>query len=755
MLFSNAQFISYPTGEKKDAYSKYGNPCPYFRKTFCINKEINKALLYASAIGVFKAYINGQEVDSDFFSPGWTDYRVNIPYMVFNVTDKIKTNNAIGIVAGDGWAVGCMGNYMFRCNYFDEIEIIASLQIEYDDGTIEYINTDESWKASSGEIIRSDIYMGEYIDRRKTLGNFSEYDYDDSNWGNIIYQSSAKYQGVATPQYLKKAIAPKTTVKHILDAEFMYNKDGKLLYDFKQNFTGVAKAVINGQEGSKITFRYGEMLNNDGSLYVGNLRRAEATDIYILNGEIDQIFRPLFTFHGFRYMEVDIEGKAELTEIKGLAMYTDLEETGSFECSDKIVSKIYQNTVWGQRGNFLNVPTDCPQRDERLGWTGDAQIFCGSAMFNMDCKTFFEKYICDVRDSQLSNGGVPSIAPVVPHANYTTERHFHNAAGWGDVMTVIPYEHYLMYGDKKIISDNMYSIKRFIDFSINNSENYIRPAEYNFGDWLSIGEETDKSVLNTMYFAYSTLLTAKMCKILNDADAAFYYDLYKKIKNSFRNTFIDKDFKIKSDTQTCYLLAYSFGLLTNNEVKSNLLNTIHRSNDHLSTGFLGVKFLLPVLCDIGESKLAYKLLTNKTYPSWGYSVVNGATTIWERWNSYTKEKGFERETMNSFNHYALGSCCEWMFKYCLGIMPSAKPYEAGFKKIILKPYFDINGIITSAKGSYNSINGKIDISWNKQNDCYIYKAVVDGNIKTEFDFSEYGKWEKIEDNLFKITLKES
>lgn len=687
MLFDRAEWIMFQTGEKKDALSGYGNPAPYFRAVFVCDGKVKKATWSVSAIGVFKAYINGKEADDDYLSPGWTDYRVRIPYMVYDVTDKIQKNNALGIVAGDGWAVGKVGNCMFRCNYYDEIEVIASLKIEYLDGRVQYVNTGRNWKASSGEIVRSDLYMGEYIDKRLSLGDFSVYGYDDSNWQNAKINTEVYWGWPVTSQYLQKAIAPKTTVKHMLTPQLMFKKENKFYYDFKQNFAGVASVVVSGERGAALVLRHAEMMI-DGALYTENLRRAEATDTFVLAGDKEEYFRPLFTFHGFRYLEITVTGNAEIKEVKGLVMYSDLKETGSFSCSDDTVNKIYNNAVWSQRGNFINVPTDCPQRDERLGWTGDAQVFCGSAMFNMDCKAFFEKYLADVRDAQLGNGGIPGMAPVIPHYNYTCERQYINAAGWGDVITVLPYTHYVMYGDKKVIKDNIANCKRFLKFSINNSENCILPADNNWGDWLSVGNDSDKSALATMFFANSALLTAKMCGIIGDDDAGYYYGLYQDIKKAFRKEFIGGNNVIASDTQTCYLLAYAFGLMTAEEVKDNLLRAIRRKNDHLSTGFLGIKHLLPVLCELGEEALAYKILTNKTYPSWGYTIENGATTIWERWNSYTIEHGLNDPGMNSFNHYSLGSCVEWMFKYCLGIMPGEKPDEAGFKKITLRPFFD-------------------------------------------------------------------
>lgn len=733
-MLIKAEWINFETGDRKDEHSKYGNPAPYFRKEFHTAGKVKRAELVLSAMGVLKAYINGKPAAEDYMSPGWTDYRKRMPSVSLDVTGLIEKDNAIGIIAGDGWAVGYMGNRMERCNYCDRIFVMAQLEIEYEDGKKDFVVTDGSWKAAKGEILRTDNYMGEYIDHRLDPGDFSVYGYDDSCWSGV-YSLEKGHNRLIDVQR-----APITTVKHTLTPEFMYaDKNGRLVYDFKQNMVGVVSASVKGESGAKLIFKYGEMLNPDGTVYTDNLRKAEATDTYVLAGGSVEKFRPLFTFHGFRYMSLEIIGNAEIFDLKGEVMYSDLKKTGEFSCSDEVVNKLYSNIVWGQRGNFLNVPTDCPQRDERLGWTGDAQIFVGSAMYNMDCKAFYEKYLCDVRDSQFGSGAVGGIAPHVPHHSDYFAEVGRLSAGWADVITVIPYEHYLMYGDKQTLYDNIGAMKAFVGYCRENSDGLIRPEWDNYGDWLNVNAETDHSVLSTLYFAYSTLLTAKACSALGDLQADEYYSLYGDIVKAFRAAFVGADNVIKSDTQTAYLLAYAFGVMDKAEIKENLLRKIHEASDHLTTGFLGVKFLLPVLCELGESALAYKLLTNTTYPSWGYSVVNGATTVWERWNSYTIEHGFGDVRMNSFNHYSLGSCCEWMFKYSLGICPSEE--APGFKKIKVKPFVDFSGRLTYAEGSYDCAFGKIKASWKVKDGIARYKIDMPEGAEAVYDFSAYSSAE--------------
>lgn len=754
-MILDAFWINYETGEPKGALDRYGNPAPYFRKAFSLKEKPKKAVLRLGAMGVVKAYINGEAAADDYMTPGFADYRKRLPVYEFDVTDRLGVNNAIGLVAGDGWAVGYMGNDMYRNNWCDRIFVMAELIVEYADGTKEKICTDDNWLASTGEILRTDNYMGEFIDHRLDLGDFSAPDYDDSAWKTVAaitmedrFQSDKSKRNY--DQYVDRDCAlyrfnfnrkaelarqPFVTVKHRLSPINSYkDKNGNTVYDFGQNMVGVVSARVTAKSGTRLTFRYGEMLRADGTVYTENLRRAEATDVYISAGGEKEKFRPLFTFHGFRYMEVATDGEAKIEDVTGEVMYTDLKKTGEFTCSDEVVNKLYQNVVWGQRGNFLSVPTDCPQRDERLGWTGDAQIFVGSAMFNMDCKAFYEKYACDLRDSQYGNGAVGGVAPHVPHFDYTEEGD-RLAAGWADAITVIPYEHYVTYGDKRILTDNIGAMKAFVRFCRDTSDGLIRPEADNFGDWLNVGSETDKSVLNTLYFAYSASLTARACRIIGDCDEAEFAALYEDIRRAFRSAFVEADGTIKSDTQTAYLLAYAFGIATEDEIKSHLVRKIHEANDHLATGFLGVKFLLPVLCEIGESELCYKILTNRTYPGWGYSVVNGATTIWERWNSYTTEHGFGDVRMNSFNHYSFGSCCEWMFKYCLGISPVES--APGFRKVLVRPFVDFSGKLTSASGSYECAYGKIAVKWAVTGRTARFEIAIPAGVTPIYDFSAY------------------
>lgn len=728
-MIINSKWIYYKTGSPKYADDKYGNPSPYFRKEFTAKKHVVNATLYIAVLGVFKAYINGTPVSDDYLSPPWVDYTKKIPLMKYDITDKISKNNTIGVILGDGWAVGHVGSTAtFKRNtYSDELKFTAKITLQYFDGDTEKIKTDKTWLASSGEIICNDIYMGEYIDKRKSLDNCFCCGYDDSKWVQSLEDDFKFSKGL----YLDIIDAEPIRVKKVFDAKAIAKYDNCILYDIGQNIAGIVRAVISGKSGAKVVFRHGEILN-DGRLYTENLRKAEATDTIVLRGDEKEEFRPLFTYHGFRYIEAAVFGEADITDIKAEAMYADLDESGEFSCSSDLVNKLYQNILWSQRDNFYSVPTDCPQRDERLGWTGDAQIFCQSAMYNMNCKKYYAKYLSDIRDAQLGNGAIPCVAPTV-YVGYNSYSGYDASAGWSEAIMIIPYIHYKMYGDKKIIKDNIYAAKELLRYYTNDSRDYIRSGkDGKYGDWLNVDDDTDLDVIATLYYAHASDIVSKMCVIIGDDDEKYYHDLYEKIKSTFTSKFVSDDGKILSDSQTSYVLAYKFGIISKEMAKINLSRKLKESNGHLSAGFLGVRYLLPTLCDIGMTANAYDILTKDTYPSWGYSIKKGATTIWEHWDSNDIEK---LSYMNSFNHYSLGSCAEWLYEYCLGIRPDESC--GGFKKLKIKPYIDTTGKITFASGKYMSPFGNIEIKWSYKDNFCKYEAVIPKEISTEFEFNGF------------------
>ena len=725
MIF-DSKWITYKTGDNDSPDDRYGDPSPYFRRGFTVDGEIKKATLFAAALGVFKIYINGSAASDEYFAPGWVDYHKKLPYVRYDITEMLAERNAVGVVLGDGWAVGHLGStYAFkRCGYSPRIEFTALLRLEYADGRVEEITTDGSWRASTGAIRRSDIYMGEYVDARLDLGDFSSPDYDESAW-DYAEETVFKF---SRNLYLEERIAPPIVVKHVFKPRLVRRNGNVYLFDVTQNIAGVICLKLKGKRGDNAVIRHGELLS-EGELYTENLRKAEATDTYILSGNGEETFSPIFTYHGFQFAEITLSEGVEIVEITALSTYSDLSAVGEFSCSDPLVNRIYLNALWGQRDNFMSVPTDCPQRDERLGWTADAQIFARSAMWNMNCKTYYEKYLADIRDAQLGNGVIPAVAPVPPVGSYAyTGRDA--AAGWCEAIGELPYDHFVMYGDNRVIRDNLPNLKKLISYYEKESPDGIRSGKGAYGDWLSLGTPSDISAISTLYYARAARIAAWMCSVIGDTEEAYYTALYEKVKAAFKERFMDADGRIVSDTQSLYVIAYKSGIIDKDAVKTYLLRKFTEDKGKLTTGFLGIKFLLPTLSEIGRSDIAYGLITSREFPGWGYSVVNGATTIWEHWDSYTLDGGI-RKGMNSFNHYSFGSCTEWMYEYCLGIRPSV---EGGFKRVTFAPCFDESGKITSAKGHYDSPFGRIEVEWSKTEVGFEYIVTVPEGIESSFDF---------------------
>lgn len=681
-----------------DVDKRYGIPASYFSKMFETTKPVRHARLFATALGLYDFNINSVKISDTAFTPGWTDYNKTIQYQTYNVTSLLTSGtNAIGAVLGEGWYSGSVGPWG-RNLYGTQPSLLAQLYIIYEDNTVEIIGTNDSWLTTTGPILASDIIMGEYFDARVFPANWQNAtilqavtkDSNSPSGGKIIAQigSSVKDKLSKIPTTVKKDI------------------NGNWIFDMDQNMVGQTLIKFNEPAGTIVKMRFGEMLNQDGTLYTENLRSALQTDYYICGGFGEELFRQHFTFHGFRYVEISgITHEPKIEDLEGVVIYSDLEDTGEFECSNQMINQLYSNIKWGHRGNFLDVPTDCPQRDERLGWSGDSQVFARTATYNMDCQAFFHRYLYNMLDAQDTNGGFTDIVPRVRDANNNLQLSA-GVTAWGDAGIIIPWTCYLQYGDKRILSDNYHAMKRHMECLKNMSDNLIRP-DWGYGDWLSIDDDTDKRLMGTSYFAYVSDLMVKISTILDlKIDSNYYNNLSSNIRAAYT-----KVFPIESHTsQTSLVLALRFNMLSHNLIKiatDMLFQKIQSRNNHLSTGFVGVSYLLPTLTDIGMTNLAYTLFTNTTYPSWGYSVVNGATTIWERWNSYTIENGFGDVGMNSFNHYAYGSVGEWMFKYAAGIDVDEK--NPGYKNIVIKPHFDAT--LSFINASYHSIRGKIVVNW--------------------------------------------
>ncbi len=687
-------------------------PPPYLRKPFDLGNDIQRAMVYVSALGLYELYINGKRVGKDYFTPGWTDYPTRVYYQTYDVTDLInKGGNAIGAILADGWYAGYIGFGRRRENYGSEPRLLVQLEVEYTDGSRETVVTDKSWRASYGPLLEADFLMGETYDSGREMPCWDNYHFDVSGWDKVAV--TERIEG-------KLQAYPGVTVQKILEVnakKLTEPKKSVYVFDMGQNFAGFVRLKAKGKSGTKIVLRFAEMLNPDGTIYTENLRVARCTDTYILKGTEEEIWEPRFTFHGFRYVEVTgYPGKPGLDAITGIVVHSAMPPAGSFECSNAMVNQLYSNIVWSQRSNFIEIPTDCPQRDERLGWTGDAQIFIRTATYNMDVAAFFSKWLVDLEDAQSAEGAFPDVAPRKIAVGDGT-------AAWGDAGVICPWTIYEVYNDTRVIERHYESMKKWIAYLQKNSEDLLRPAE-GYGDWVSIASETPKDVIATAYFAYSTRLLSKMAAAIgkND-DAAKYEKLFEQIRKAFNKAYVTDDAQIKGQTQTCYVLALYFDLLPGDKRENavrHLVEAIRKKNWHLSTGFVGLSYLLPTLTEAGSLDIAYRLLVNDTFPSWGYSIKNGATTIWERWDGWTEDKGFHDPGMNSFNHYSFGAVGRWLFGTVAGIDTDGP----GYKKIIIRPQ---PGEITSAKASYDSIHGRIATDWVLKDDTFKLDVTIPVN----------------------------
>jgi alpha-L-rhamnosidase len=687
-------------------------PCPYLRKAAQIARPIRQARLYVTALGVYEFYINGQRVGTDVFNPGWTDYARRVQYHTYDVTRLLRRGpNALGIILGDGWYAGFVG-LGGRARYGTRPLASAQLEIELADGFRQTIVTDHSWKAATGPLRQSDMLMGETYDARLEMRGWNQPGFDDSTWQQVRVEEPGAHLVAAGD-------AP---VRRTMDLEprgLAEPCSGHFVFDLGQNMVGWVRLVVRGRAGTEVALRFAEMLNPDGTLYTNNLREAKCIDRYILKGGGKEVYEPHFTFHGFRYVELTgYPGRPDPSDVTGVVLHSDLPPAGRFECSAPLVNQLQSNITWGQRGNFLSIPTDCPQRDERLGWTGDAQVFVRTATCNMDVARFFSKWMIDVEDAQQADGAFTDVVPFVAARTGT--------AAWGDAGVICPWTIYQVYGDRRILERHYAAGARWIEYLQNNSTNLLRPAQ-GYGDWLSVGADTPKDVLATAYFAQSTRLLAKIAAVLGKtSDARKYEDLFQQIKSAFQGAYLAPDGRIQGDTQTCYALALAFDLLPAEKrsvAAQHLAQNVATKNGHLSTGFCGVGVLLPVLTQAGYLDTAYQLLNQDTFPSWLYSIKQGATTIWERWDGWTREHGFQTPWMNSFNHYSLGSVGAWLFETVAGI--GLDPDQPAFKHIILRPR--PGGGLAHARGEYLSPHGKIVSAWKIERGQFHLQVVVPPN----------------------------
>lgn len=706
------------------------SPAPYLRTEFSLNKQIINARLYATAIGLYECHLNGERVGDALLTPGWTDYNKRIRYQSYDVTDLLHSGaNAFGAILGDGWGVGHVA-WLGRQHYADRPQLFAQIVITYADGTKEIVATGNNWKVAQGAILESDILMGESYDSRREFEGWSEAGYKDVLWSPVEVFPEHEAALVAT----NGPLINRQEYLHPVKIYKITALKPRWIFDFGQNMVGWVRLCVRGERGTTLILRHAEALNPDGSLYTTNLRTARSTDHYTLKGGEEEVWEPRFTFHGFRYVEVSgISGTPTDKTLTGIVIHSEIPSIGSFECSDPLINQLQHNIVWGQKGNFIDVPTDCPQRDERLGWTGDAQVFIKTASFNRDVAGFFTKWVYDLEDSQYPNGVYPSVVPDLPVWSIGE-----GGPAWADAGVICPWTIYQCYGDTRLLEEHYVSMQCFIDFLSKTSRNGIRCyAEYTGwhgnGDWLALdgsdGREggTSKELIGTAFFAYSTDLLARTARILNkEEDAIFYDTLSMEAREAFVKSYVHEDGTIVGGTQTSYVLALEFNLLPQKIrplAAVKLVRNIESRNNHLSTGFVGTPYINWVLSSTGHLDTAYALLKQTIWPSWLYSVTQGATTIWERWDGWTQEKGFQDPKMNSLNHYAYGAIGAWMYAVIGGI--DLDPNNPAYKHIVMHPRQ--GGGLTSASAELISMYGLIRSAWTQENDLFCWKVTVPPN----------------------------
>ena len=790
MAFSDGTVVVKENSKMLCVQSTYDETCsmqtgkekgmPLFRKAFTTKGAVKSAKIYASALGVFDLFLNGQRVGvdgSDVYDelkPGWTDYRKEINYMTYDVTPLMREGgNVIGAQVSNGWWGGAIARGMYGSH--PTLGFIAQLRLEYEDGSVEYVVTDTDWSSSyCGPLILGDIYDGETYDARRE-SDWSSPEYDASDW-NLTTENTefhgeiTAFRGQTVRVRDEFRLTPKTitvyegakptgttygeinVTRTLSGTEPLQLKAGeRALVDLGQNMTGWIRFTAKGQRGTHLRIKFGEMLNDNGasdrlndgpggSLYTYNLRTAEATLHYTLKGVEDgETFQPSTTFFGFRYCEITTSSDVEIAQFTGEFVGSDLEEHATFETSHPDVNQLYSNIRWSQRDNFLSVPTDCPQRDERLGWTGDIQVFARAATYHADTRAFLRKWLNDLRQSQREDGAYPDIAPFPNFWGFGT-------GGWGDAGVIVPWTVYLMTGDQAVLEECYASMTHYMDWlSLQGDGQYkYNGAGTSTGDWLSY-ENTDSRYVCVCHYANVAQLMSKIAGALSQspadtyhADSLKYAELYDNIKAEWQTRYLDSNGQPTVSTQTSYLMALKFGLLPETSVeraREILREKIENNGYKLSTGFIGTSLLNQTLSEQGMDDLAYDLLLQRENPSWLYSVDQGATTIWERWDSYTKDGGFNKHewNMNSFNHYSYGVVSEWMFRRVAGI--EADEAQPGFKHFFLMPtpddrtYFPAGQErITSVKATHESGYGLIGSEWQRGDDGRIsYQATVPAN----------------------------
>jgi len=732
---SNGSTLSLPTGEKwesnlgstsrwqpaqvvaalTDPGAQDPGPMPqpasYLRHTLSIAKNVRSARLYATALGSYRIFLNGSRVGDDVLTPDFTDYRKRVLYQTYDVTNLIvKGGNVFSAILGDGWYGSALTWYGIHF-FAPPDRFLAQLELDYSDGSHATMVTDGSWKSAPSPIITSDIYGGEVYDARLEPAGWQTLGFDDLQW---------KLTALADPPSIavsSQISSPARVVATVDAKQVMPAGNGKYIFDMGQNMVGWATLRVKGAAGTKIRLRFAEILSPDGTIYTENLRNADATDVYILRGGNEETFAPHFTFHGFRYVEVTgYPGTPTLDVLKGNVVSSlSGDPVAKLTTSSDLVNRMWSIGIWGQRGNFLSIPTDCPQRDERLGWMGDAGVFWRTGSYNFDIAAFSQKFMQDIVDAQTRQGAFTNVSPnTLPFSGQGTEGTSDweegnvGAPGWGDAGVIVPWTTWMQYGNKAIIAEHWDAMQHWMEFIQSRNPAFLRKNGVgpNYADWLAPDGNTNKDLLATAYWALIANMMSQMAHAVGkEADAERYEHVTQNIRAAFQKAYIQDDGEVGTGTQTSYVVALYTKMAPpalEPAVVDKLVKNIEARNWHLSTGFLGTPFLLFTLADHGRTDVAYRLLLNDTYPSWGYMLSKGATTWWERWNGDTGDPA-----MNSYNHYAFGSVIAWVYRYAAGI--DATAIAPGFKEIVIHPHLDPR--MHSARAEYDSVYGRIISDW--------------------------------------------
>jgi len=690
---------------------------PLVRREFATSGTIAKARLYATAHGLYEVELNGTRVGDDALSPGWTVYGERLRYYTYDVTDLLVDGaNAIGSWLGDGWYRGRLGwRGGFRNLFGSDLSLIAQLEITYTDGRRETIATDESWRASTGPIVASGLYDGETYDARDEQRGWSSAGFDDTAWTAVAV-------GTRNPATLVAPQGPPVRcTQEVTAVSVLTTPSGKKVLDLGQNLVGRLRIRVSGKSGDTVTIRTAEVMQH-GEIYTRPLRDAKSTDIYTLRGDDAEEWEPRFTIHGFRYAEItgwpgDIEAAAAAGDIVARVYHTDLERTGWFDSSNPQVNRLHENVLWGMRGNFVDLPTDCPQRDERVGWTGDIQVFAPTASFLYDVSGMLSSWLKDVAVEQLPDGTIPWYVPVIPaHHMWTPIR---PGAVWGDAAVLTPWVLYERFGDAGVLAAQYDSARKWVDLVDRLAgDDHLWNEGFQLGDWLDpaappqdpADATTDKYLVATAYFAWSTRHLAQMAEILGkNEDAAHYGALAAAIRTAFAAEYLLPDGRMTSDAQTAYSLAIQFDLIEDAAMRAaageRLAQLVAEADNRIATGFAGTNLVSDALTRSDAIDTAYNLLLEEECPSWLYAVNKGATTIWERWDSMLPDDTVNPGTMTSFNHYALGAVADWLHRVVAGIAPATP----GYRTIRFAPR--PGGGFTRASAEHETPYGRASIQW--------------------------------------------